>query len=211
MKFSGKLIPCIVACALFAPATITNAASLNPDAVETPVTEEIIIQGKANISKRVKRGFAAFKAKDFVAAEKYFKRARNKYNLEASNTFFLISDLWNKSNITGSRSESTIQDIEVRKAIAIISYMEGMSQLAQGRESSALSSFKRAIKVNPNHFDAHADAALIQIKNGKPTKAEKHLKKLVRVLKNCNGKEACKGVKERLVHVEQEYGKAITG
>ena len=211
MALSGKFVACFVAGALFLPSAYVSAVALDEDSVKAPVTEVIIIQGKANISKRVKKGFSAFRAKDFVAAEKYFKSARNKYDLEADNTFFLISDLWNASNVTGARAESTIQDIEVRKAIAIISYMEGMAQMAQGREISAFHSFKRAIKVNPNHFDAHADLALLQIKRGKPKKAEKHLKKLVRVFENCGGTDACDDVKERLVHVEQAYGSALTG
>lgn len=210
MMPTGKIITCIVAALLFAPVTLASAISLDPQVAKIQVTEEIIVQGKPNISRRVKRGFAAFKARDFAAAEKYFQRARKQYELEAGNTFFFMQDLWNISNVTGARAESTILDVEVRKAIAIINFMEGMSQLAQGHEGSALYSFKRAIKVNPSHFDAHAEVALIQIKHGKAAKAKKHFKKLVRMFNKCRDVETCQGVKERLVQVEQVYGRAVT-
>lgn len=208
---TGKAVTSIVIALLFSSATFASAISQDTHVAKALTTEEIIVQGKPNISKRIKRGFAAFKARDFAASEKYFKRARKLYELEADNTFFFLSDMWNTNNITGARAESNILDVELRKALAIINYMEGMSQLAQGREESARYSFKRAIKLNPNHFDAHADVALIEIKRGKPKKAVKHIKKLVRVFKKCEGEAACDGVQERLIHVEQMYGNAVAG
>lgn len=175
--------------------------------------EEIVIEARRNLSRQIKRGFAAFRAGEFKKAESYFYRVRAGHQLNASITFQEFNDMWSINSVTGAREVYTSHgDAEVRKALAIIHYMEGMSQLGQGETMSARLSFKRAVQMNPRHFDARADLALIEIDRGKALKIEKHIKRLAKDLSKCDTErtaETCAALQERLWQVEAAYGRAL--
>lgn len=181
---------------------------------ETLVDEEIVIQGRRNLSRHIKKGFAAFQDGDFKRAEDYFYRVRAGHQLLASLTFQTLSDAWSVNGFTGARGVySTNNDREVRGALAIIHYMEGMSQRAQGENMSARLSFKRALERNAKHFDARADLALVEIENGQPEASVRHIKRLARELEKCetaDRSDICPAIRERLLEVEQAYGRAVT-
>lgn len=193
-----------------------GSAALEPaetDRIE--VEEEIVVQGRKNLSRQVKRGFEAFRAGNFEQAESYFYRVRAGYQLQASVTFQEFADMWNFANLTGATSVyTTTADQEVRKALSIIHYMEGMSQRAQGDLTAARRSFKRAYKMNGKHFDARADYALAEIELGRPHIAAKHVKRLAKELSECSAlaiTDTCADIKERLWQVEAAYGQAVAG
>ncbi len=202
--------------ASFAAGLIVTPATLADEkaTAETPVDEEIVVQGRRNLSRHIKKGFAAFHDGDFKKAESYFYRVRANHQLRASVTFQIISDLWSVQSLTGAHDVySTNSDRETKKALAIIHYMEGMSQRAQGENMSARLSFKRALERNPRHFDARADLALVEIENGKPDASVKHIKRLVRDLNKCRDagqSDVCSAIGERLAQVEQAYGFAVS-
>lgn len=183
-----------------------------PEAVE--VDEEIVIQGRRNLGPQVKKGFAAFEAGEFKKAESYFYRVRANYQLHASVTFERFADMWGVSALTGARGIHTgTGAAEVRKALAIIFYMEGMSQRAQGELASARRSFGRALEMNPKHFDARADLSLVEIERGKPAAADKHIERLARDFGKCEEPDdlaSCTAIKERLLQVELAYGEAVS-
>ena len=194
--------------------TVTVAQQVEAQS-STPVDEEIVIQGRRNLSRHIKKGFAAFRDGDFRQAESYFYRVRAGHQLLASLTFQTLSDAWSVNGFTGARGVySTNNDREVRGALAIIHYMEGMSQRAQGENMSARLSFKRALERNAKHFDARADLALIEIENGKPEASVKHIKRLAKELKSCEDadrSDICPAIRERLMQVEIAYGDAVSG
>ncbi len=179
------------------------------------VEEEIVVQGRKNLSRQVKRGFEAFHAGEFEKAESYFYRVRAGYQLQASITFQEFADMWSFANLTGATSVyTTTADQEVKKALSIIHYMEGMSQRAQGDVAAARRSFKRAYKINGHHFDARADYALAEIEMGRPQIAVKHVRRLAKELSKCEAavnSDTCDAIKERLWQVEAAYGQAIAG
>lgn len=178
------------------------------------IAEEIIVEGRANLSQQVKKGFAAFREGRYEEAEKHFYRVRAGYQLRASQTFEAFSDLWTFSNVTGATNVlNTPQEMEARKALSIIHYMEGMSRRAQGDAMGARLSFKRAIGVNPTHFDARADLVLIELERGKPKLTEKHIKRLAKDFKKCDADKSadvCSAINDRLLQVEQAYGQAVS-
>ncbi len=200
---------------LVAGLSFSTIASAQEEKAETPVEEEIIVEGRRNLSRQVEKGFAAFRAGEFEKAETYFYRVRAFHQLRASQTFEQFQDMWGFANLTGAANvDTTTQEIHVRKALSIIHYMEGMSQRAQGDAMGARRSFKRAIGVNPTHFDARADLALIEIERGKMPVTEKHIKRLVRDLDRCDAdkiSDVCAAINDRLLQVEQAYGRAVSG
>lgn len=203
----------------FAASVLTaSLSSFAQEPTETDgieVEEEIVVQGRKNLSRQVKRGFEAFHAGEFDKAESYFYRVRAGYQLQASVTFQEFADMWNFANLTGATSVYTsTEDHEVRRALSIIFYMEGMSQRAQGDIMAARRSLKRAYKINPTHFDARADYALIEIERGKLQNAKKQVLRLAKELTECDSDkdpQACEGMEERLWQVESAYGRAVAG
>lgn len=196
-----------------------SATSVDPDDSEAFVqqaltTEEIVVQGRRNLSRNIKKGFAAFRAREFEQAEKYFFRVRSKYELQALITYEAYADMWSPANLTGAIGITTNnKDWEVRKALSIIHYMEGMSQRAQGNTLAARGSFKRALNMNPTHFDARADLALVEIENGEAERSTKHIKRLAKDLQRCDAAKSadkCGAVKDRLWQVELAYGNALS-
>lgn len=179
------------------------------------VQEEIVIEAKRNLGRQVQKGFAAFRAGDYEKAESYFYRVRARHQLQASITFQAFNDMWNVNMPTGARDvHSAASDREVRKALAIIYYMEGMSQQAQGEDMSARRSFLRAINMNPQHFDARADLSLVEIARGKTSAAEKHILRLAKDVQSCDAVDDaghCAAVQDRLLQVEMAYGNAVVG
>ena len=200
---------------LIAGLSFSTVASAQEDTGETVVDEEIVIEGRRNLSRQVEKGFTAFREGRFEEAETYFYRVRAGYQLQASQTFEQFADLWSFANLTGATSVyTTTSDYEVRRALAIVHYMEGMSQRAQGDFMGARRSLKRAISVNPGHFDARADLALIEIERGKAPVTEKHIKRLAKDLNRCDANkvaDVCAAINNRLLEVEQAYGRAVSG
>lgn len=199
----------LVVASMFAP--ISPLVADDDGASRALAAEEIVIEGRRNLSRQIKNGFAAFRAGDFKKAESYFYRVRAGYQLQASITFQEFGDMWNFSNLTGGVGVyTTTADQEVRRALSIIQYMEGMSQRAQGELASARRSFKRAIKLNPGHFDARADLSLVEIERGERDNAEKHIRRLAKDLGRCpqRAAETCDAIRDRLWQVEAAYGAA---
>lgn len=183
---------------------------------EQPIEEEeIIIQGRRNLSRQVKNGFAAFRDGNFEKAESYFYRVRAGYMLQSEGLFAEFSGIGSFGTFSNVGSVySSTQDHEVRRALAIIMYMEGMSQRGQGRHMSARRSFLNVLRVNPKHFDARADLALIEIERGKAESSVRHIERLARDFGKCDAKryeDTCPAIQERLLEVEQAYGRAVSG
>lgn len=195
--------------------TLASAQENQPEQESTQETEEIIIEGRRNLSRQVEKGFTAFREGRFEEAESYFYRVRAVHQLQASQTFEQFADMWSFANLTGAVSVyTTTEEQDVRRALSIIHYMEGMSQRAQGDAMGARRSFKRAIGINPMHFDARADLTLVEIERGKMPVAQKHIKRMVRDLDRCNAEkigDICAAINDRLLEVELAYGRAARG
>lgn len=212
-----SLIKISLAAAIMSMAAPSLAIQVNADqdspSADIEVDEEIVIQGRRNLGHQIKKGFAAFNAGEFEKAETYFYRVRAKYQLNASITFQFMTDTWNLTSVTGARDVHTAAtDRDARKGISVVFYMEGMSQKAQGELMAARKSFKRALNMNPSHFDARADLALVDIELGKTDLAAKHLKRLTRDMNKCEPEgfyETCTAIDERLLEVEVAYAQAV--
>lgn len=190
------------------------AMSAEEIAEQPIVEEEIIIQGRRNLSRHLKNGFAAFREGNFKKAESYFYRSRVGNAAFASDPDGMLRNLSYATIYGPDRLFSSTQHHEFRRANSIIYYMEGMSQLAQGRHMSARRSFMNALGTNPKHFDARADLALIEIKRGKFEVSATHIKRLAKDFSKCDAEryaEICPAIGERLLEVEQAYGLAVSG
>lgn len=201
---------------MFLGISATVPATQAEQIAERPVEEEeIIIQGRSNLSRQVKKGFAAFQNGEFKEAESYFYQVRASYMMQSQGPFGQFNSLSFFANWPGNRGlYSSAQDNEIRRALSIILYMEGMSQRAQGRFMSARRSFQNVLRINPKHFDARADLALIEIERDKVGSSVEHIERLAKDLSKCDPERygnVCPGIKERLLQVEDAYGQAVSG
>ena len=181
-------------------------------------TEEIIVEGDRALPRQVANGFAAFHAGDFEKAADYFnairlQEFRNKADLFAELIRFSPDGFYARPSHASVDFRKS--DPWRRQAYAILYYMEGMSKRALGESNSASRSFKLALDMNPKHFDARVDYALVQIELGEPKKAEKHIRRLAKDLRKCDPQkddgQKCLAIRQRLMQVELAYGDAVTG
>lgn len=181
------------------------------------VDEEIIIEGQPVLPPRIGKGFEAFAAGDFEAAVRYFHGVRRQeFQKKADNFTDFLQSLSPGQNTQMSHVTMDIRKSDPwrRQAYAILYYMEGMGQWAQGKTEEAANAFYKALDMNPRHFDARAEYALVQIQLGKPKKAEKHIRRLAKDFRKCNvaeDRETCVAIRERLGQVETAYGDAVSG
>ncbi len=173
--------------------------------------EEIIVDGLLHMSKRIGKGFAAFRAGDYAAVEKYFKRVRKFEDFQANYSSDALREFKGNVNMGSFRVDLRFADQEELKVMAILLYMEGLSQALQGETDWAKASFRKAMRYNPKHFDARADYALLEIESGELKKAAKHMEKLTDAWLTCRDKPAgiCDAVGQRLSHVETAYAQAF--
>lgn len=198
-----------------APASAQDAEK-SPD-TETRVDEEIVVEGKTNFGVKLERGFEAFRAGDFETAAAYFKSVRLQEFRNKSDGFAVALQFMQDGRYPRASYGATNfrkNDIWRRQAYAILYYMEGMSKRGMGEISEASTALLRALDMNPKHFDARADYALVKIELGEPNKAKKHLKRLRKDLRKCDEeKDAahCMAIQERLQQVEFAYDNAVAG
>lgn len=173
--------------------------------------EEIIVDGPYHMSKRIGKGFAAFEAGDYAAAEKYFRRVRKFEKFQANYNQDALREFKGNFNLSSFRVDLQTSDLEELKVIAVLHYMEGLSQALQGETEWAKANFRKAMRFNPKHFDARADYALLEIETGGLEKAAKHLEKLTDEWLGCRDNPAgtCEAVGQRLSHVETAYAQAF--
>lgn len=191
-------------------------AQQQPGKLEVEVEEEIVVEGGRALTLRLNKGFDAFNAGDFAAAEHYFYSVRRNEFLKKADNF--TDFLQSLSPTNGGLMSHVTMNLRTsspwrRQAYAILYYMEGMSQLGQDKTKSANRSFRMALEMNPRHFDARADYALTHISLGKAHKAEKHIRRLAKDLRKCASNEEqdrCTAIKDRLLQVEVAYGKAVS-
>ena len=179
--------------------------------METLFDEEIIVDGPLHMSKRIGKGFAAFRAGDYAAAEKYFKRVRKFEDFQANYNSDALREFKGNVNMGSFRVDLRFSDPEELKVMAVLLYMEGLSQAMQGETEWAKASFRKAMRYNPKHFDARADYALLEIETGGLEKAAKHMEKLTDAWLKCRNVPAgtCEAVGQRLSHVEAAYAQAF--
>lgn len=173
--------------------------------------EEIIVDGPLHMSRRIGKGFAAFRAGDYAAAEKHFRRVRNIEKFQANFNNDVLREFVGNTNMSSFRVDLRSSDQQELEVIAILYYMEGLSQALRGEIKWAKTSFRKAMRYNPRHFDARADYALLEIETGGLKKAAKHLEKLTDTWLGCRDVPAgtCEAVGQRLSHVEAAYAQAF--
>lgn len=196
-----------------------SAQEAEPKQAEPEVDEEIIIEGQPVMPPRVGKGFEAFAAGDFEAAVRYFHGIRRfEFQRKADNFTDWLNAAPNairaNGRLSGKHLDIRTSDPWRRQAYAILYYMEGMSKWAQGETEGAAIAFRKALEMNPRHFDARADFALAQIEMGKPKKAEKHIRRLAKDFRKCDvaeDRDTCIAIRQRLGQVEMAYGNAVVG
>lgn len=179
--------------------------------LETAFDEEITVDGPLHMSQRIGKGFDAFRAGDYAAAEKFFKRVRKFEDFQANYNSDALREFKGNVNMGSFRVDLRFTDQEELKVMAILLYMEGLSQALQGETGWAKASFRKAMRYNPKHFDARADYALLEIESGGLKKAAKHMEKLTDAWLKCRNVPAgtCEAVGQRLSHVETAYAQAF--
>lgn len=187
--------------------------------VSAEISAEIVVEAERILNRSLKRGFDAFRSGSFEVARAYFQSVRRDEFRRKGDNFtdwlnMAPNAIRGNGRMSGKHLAIRTSDPWRQQAYAILYYMEGMSELAQGETASASRSFKMALDMNPRHFDARADYALTQISLEKPKKAEKHIKRLAKDLRKCDAndeQELCASIKQRLQQVEVAYGDAISG
>ena len=179
--------------------------------LDTAFDEEIIVDGPLHMSKRIGKGFAAFRAGDYAAAEKHFRRVRNIEKFQANYSNDVLREFVGNTNMSSFRVDLRFSDQQELEVMAILYYMEGLSQALQGETKWAKASFRKAMRFNPRHFDARADYALLEIETGGLKKAAEHLEKLTDTWLNCRDvpEGTCEAISQRLSHVETAYAQAF--
>ncbi len=172
--------------------------------------EEIIVDGPLHMSKRIGKGFAAFSAGDYATAEKQFRRVRKLEKFQANYNTDVLRQFKGVSNMGSVRVDLRFSDQKELEVIAVLYYMEGLSQALQGEIKWAKANFRKAMRFNPKHFDARADYALLEIETGGFDKAAKHLNKLTDAWLGCRDVPAgtCTAIGQRLSHVETAFSQA---
>lgn len=212
-----RLILALIATGLATSSSVLIAKSEVPaPSNDVAVDEEIIVEGKRALVPRLRRGFEAFDAGEFKVAEQYFRGIRlSEFQRKADNFTDWLNMLSPGENtrMSGKHLDIRSSDPWRRQAYAILYYMEGMAQLAQGETKSARITLKKAIRMDPRHFDARADYALLLIQGSEPKKAEKHIERLDKLFRKCRDvpEGTCAAIEQRLWQVEVAYGKALSG
>lgn len=218
MNLPSGILGTVVA-ASFAISGLVAAQEAEAEQEAPQVDEEIVVEGQRKLPPKVGKGFEAFAAGDFKAAVRYFHSIRrDEFRRKADNFTDWLNMAPNtirgNGRMSGKHLDIRTSDPWRRQAYAILYYMEGMSKWAQGETEGAAISFRKALEMNPRHFDARAEFALVQIQLGEPKKAEKHIRRLAKDFRKCDAaedEELCSVLRERLGQVEIAYGDAVSG
>ncbi len=193
-------------------------------------SEEIVITGKRSrdgLLGRLDDGFAAFKSGDYAKAEYHFQflSSLEETHIRSQNFFLttLVSDRARnsgsdggisgvQSGFNGARLAEThgigttkkdLKPAKVRITRAHLIYMQGISEARQEKYKEALISLRRTLKVDPNHYDARVDIALLQAMKGDIRAARKNLLRLAEIVEYCDRKGIACGyegnLKERVI------------
>lgn len=171
--------------------------------------EEIDVTGERlleTLNGFLKEGFAAYMAGDFALAEVRFtsvlKQAGNDELLDTQNLKIFGDDI-----LGANRPIFSYLTLTERQRLSAIYYMRGISQARQGKTDSAKVSMRKSIKTNPKNFDARVDYAMLELQSGNLKRAQKQIKKLRKLVKNCKDETAghCDDLGNRFDDLEVVY------
>ncbi len=180
-----------------------DAENEKPDDPETSsdVLDEIIVEADPylkNLKGRLADAFGAFRAGDYVAAEQEFLAlkdtvSRNYLRMAVGSGGFSI--------------ESRIVIDAIHKDEGIIFYMYGLSLARQSKFEDAMDPLRKAWRINPRHYQARLDYALVSVLADKPRKAKWQLIKVRGRARKCDNE--CPDFAASVARLETLYAEAM--